>query len=176
MSMKALCVAGVMCASAIVAAPSAAGVPQSDASPPPPCAVFLIGMGATSAHDECSVGLDDVAVSCAHDKDSTQEQTYDDVDCFARAGSLLRADCLSDQGTVSGAPYDASGCGLVVDGVQVLACSTEGGSPGPGQSTSRYSSCSAASVTCSVTMYPDPRYDAPGSVTPDCPVPAPRRR
>jgi hypothetical protein len=175
-SVRAVCVAGVLCASAIFVAPSAAVVPPSEVSPPPPCAVFLAGMAAPSAHQECSLVLGDTAVSCAHDKDSTLEQTYDDVDCFARLGSLLRADCVADQGTVSGAPYDASGCGLVVDGTLVLACSSEGGSPGPGQSTSRYSTCTAGPVSCAVTMYPDPRYAAPGSVTPDCPLPASRRR
>jgi hypothetical protein len=162
---------------AIIAAPSAsAGVPQAQASPPPPCILFLTGMPGASAHDACSAALGDAVISCVHDKDSTLQQTYDDTSCFARLGSLLRVDCIADQGTISGAPYDATGCGIVVADTLVLACSSEGGSPGPGQATSRFSTCTAGPVSCSVTMFPDPRYAAPGSITPSCPAPAPRRR
>jgi hypothetical protein len=172
---KAVSVVALACAlTAIPAAPAHAGVPAAQASPPPPCLVFLSGYSLTSDHHDCSATVSDAAFSCAHDKDATLEQTYDDTDCFLRIGSLLGFDCLSSQGTVSGAPYDAAGCGLVVDGTLVLACSTEGGSPGPGQATSRYSNCTSGPVSCSVTMYPDPRYAPPGSVTPACAPPVRR--
>jgi hypothetical protein len=176
-SSKALWGAALTCVCAILAAPAApASIPATDTSPPPPCVTFLGGYSAPSDHRACTAALGDAVVSCAHDKDSTADQTYDDSDCFARLGTLLRADCSAAQGTVSGAPYDATGCGLVAGGTLLLACSSEGGSPGPGRGTSRYSSCTAGPVSCSVTMFPDPRYDAPGSVAPDCPAPAPRRR
>ena len=161
---------------AILAAPAPASVPAAQASPPPPCVVFLAGYALTSDHHECTADLSDAVLSCAHDRDSTLSETYDDTDCFLRISSLLLVDCIYSQGTVSGAPYDATGCGVVADGTLVLACESEGGSPGPGQATSRYSSCTSGSVTCSVTMYPDPRYAPPGSVVPNCPPPVRRRR
>ena len=174
---KAVSVAAVACvAAAMAVSPAAARSPGPDSSPPPSCEAFLGGYTLTTAHTNCSVALGDAVVSCVHDKDSTPSETYDDTDCFLRLGSLLGADCVSAQGNVSGAPYDATGCGLVVDGTLVLACSSEGGSPGPGQPTSRYSNCTSGPVSCSVTMYPDPRYGAPGSITPDCPPPVRRRR
>jgi hypothetical protein len=175
-SIRVVSVTALACAlTAIVAARAPAAVPGTQASPPPPCLVFVTGYALTTDHHACSVVVSDAVLSCAHDKDSTLDETYDDTDCFLRIGSLLDVDCVSSQGTLSGAPYDATGCGLVVDGTLVLACSSEGGSPGPGQATSRYSNCTSGPVSCSVTMYPDPRYAAPGSVTPDCPPPVRRR-
>jgi hypothetical protein len=174
---KAVVVAALTGTLAVAAAAAArADVPGAQASPPPPCIVFLTGYAAGSDHHDCTTAISDAVLSCAHDKDSTQSETYDDTDCFLRLSPLLEVDCLSSQGTVSGAPYDATGCGVVVDGALVLACSTEGGSPGPGQATSRYSNCTSGPFSCSVTMYPDPRYAAPGSITPDCPPPVRRRR
>jgi hypothetical protein len=161
---------------AIFPAQAPASVPDAQTSPPPPCVVFLTGYALPSDHHDCSVAVGDAVFSCAHDKDSTLFETYDDTDCFVRVSSLLEADCISAQGTVSGAPYDATGCGVVADGTLVLACSSEGGSPGPGQATSRYSNCTSGPLSCSVTMYPDPRYALPGSVTPDCPPPVRSRR
>jgi hypothetical protein len=174
---KAVLVAALTGALAVVAvAPASARVAPSAASPPPPCVVFLTGYALSSDHHDCTTEVSDAVVSCAHDKDSTQSEIYDDTDCFVRLSDLLEANCISSQGTVSGAPYDGTGCGIVLDGTLLIACSTEGGSPGPGQATSRYSNCTSGPASCSVTMYPDPRYAAPGSVTPDCPPPVRRRR
>ena len=88
MSIKMVSFAALTCAlAAIVVATATASVPAPQSSPPPPCAVFVTGYALTSAHDDCSAAVSDAAFSCAHDKDSTLQETYDDSNCFLRIGS-----------------------------------------------------------------------------------------
>jgi hypothetical protein len=161
---------------ALAASPAAASPPPFELAPPPDCVAFVVGLSASPDHHACSVDLGEAATSCTHDDDASLQETYNDTDCLVRVSSVLLADCVHNEGTVSGAPYDATNCGLVIAGTLVLECSSEGGFPGPGQTTRRYSACSAGPVSCSVTMTPDPRYAPPGSVTPTCTPPVPPRR